>query len=334
MMYDKEMLKHVLSAYGPSGREETASEVIKSYVAPYADEVYNDRLGNLIAVKKGTSGKKIMFSAHMDQIGLCVVDIDEKGFLRVTNVGGVNPIISIAREVVFKNGTRGVTFFETEKGAKETTMATLFVDIGCESYEEAAAKVDIGDMCIFAGNFVEMGNKISSPYMDDRIACAALIEAFRTMKSEHDVYAVFTVQEEVGLRGAGPAAFAIEPDINISCDVCGMGDIPNCVRMSVKLGEGATVKAMDSSVIVPVKVREFLKNAADKRGIKWQNEILRSGGTDTGAAQRAGKGTFSGCVSIPTRYIHAPIETIDVRDYEAAIALLRAAAEEKELPRV
>ncbi|MBE5784832.1 MAG: M42 family metallopeptidase [Clostridiales bacterium] len=333
-MFDKEMLKNILSAFGPSGREETASEVIKGYVAPYADEVYNDRLGNLIAVKKGTSGRKIMYSAHMDQIGLIVTDIDEKGFLRVSNVGGVSPVISIAREVVFKNGTRGVTYFETEKGIKDMTLAQLFIDIGCESYEEAAAKVDVGDMCIFVSNFVEMGNKLSSPYMDDRIACAALVEAFRTMKSEHDIYAVFTVQEEVGLRGAGAAAFAIEPDLNISCDVTGMGDIPNCTRMSVKLGAGATVKAMDSSVIVPVKVREFLKNAADKRGIKWQNEVLRAGGTDTGAAQRAGKGTFSGCVSIPTRYIHAPIETIDIRDYEAAIALMRAAAEEKELPTV
>lgn len=333
-MYDKEMLKNIIPAFGPSGREETASEVIKGYIAPYADEVYNDRMGNLIAVKKGTSGKKIMYSAHMDQIGLCVVDIDEKGFLRVSNVGGVSPIISIAREVVFSNGTRGVTYYEQEKGIKDTGMAQLFVDIGCESYEEAAKKVDVGDMCIFVSNIVEMGSRIASAYMDDRIACCALVEAFRAMKSEHDIYAVFTVQEEVGLRGAGPAAFAIEPDLNISCDVTRTGDIPNCARMSVKLGEGATVKAMDSSVIVPVKVREFLKAAADKRGIKWQNEVLTGGGTDTAAAQRAGKGTFSGCVSIPTRYIHAPIETIDIRDYEAAVALMVAAAEEKELPTV
>ena len=127
-MFDKDMLKSILAAYGPSGREQTVSDVIRSYVEPFADEVYNDTLGNLIAVKKGTSGKKVMLSAHMDQIGLIVVDIDEKGFLRVSNVGGVNPVVSLAREVQFENGTHGVTYFETEKhGAKDATMPELFV---------------------------------------------------------------------------------------------------------------------------------------------------------------------------------------------------------------
>ena len=211
-MFDKDMLKSILAAYGPSGREQTVSDVIRSYVEPFADEVYNDTLGNLIAVKKGTSGKKVMLSAHMDQIGLIVVDIDEKGFLRVSNVGGVNPVVSLAREVQFENGTHGVTYFETEKhGAKDATMPELFVDIGATTREEAEAKVQIGDVAVYVTNFVEMGSRVSSGALDDRIACAAVVEAFRTMQNVHDVYAVFTVQEEVGLRGANLDVLARAP---------------------------------------------------------------------------------------------------------------------------
>ena len=332
-MFDKDMLKSILAAYGPSGREQTVSDVIRGYVEPFADEVYNDALGNLIAVKKGTSGKKVMLSAHMDQIGLIVVDIDEKGFLRVSNVGGVNPVISAAREVRFENGTRGVTYFETEKhGVKDTTMPELFVDIGATSREEAEAKVQIGDVAVYATNFVEMGNRISSGALDDRIACAAVVEAFRTMQNVHDVYAVFTVQEEVGLRGAGAAAYAIEPDLNISLDVTGTGDTPKCSRMSVKLGAGAAVKVMDSSVIVPPVVRAFLEKAAEENNIRVQPEVLRGGGTDTGAVQRTRSGVLSGCISIPTRYIHSPVETADLADYEAAVQLVRAAVAKKDLP--
>ena len=332
-MFDKDMLKSILAAYGPSGREQTVSDVIRSYVEPFADEVYNDALGNLIAVKKGTSGKKVMLSAHMDQIGLIVVDIDEKGFLRVSNVGGVNPVISAAREVRFENGTRGVTYFETEKhGVKDTTMPELFVDIGATSREEAEAKVQIGDVAVYATNFVEMGNRISSGALDDRIACAAVAEAFRTMQNVHDVYAVFTVQEEVGLRGAGAAAYAIEPDLNISLDVTATGDTPKCSRMSVKLGAGATVKVMDSSVIVPPVVRAFLEEAAEENSIRVQPEVLRGGGTDTGAVQRTRSGVLSGCISIPTRYIHSPVETADLADYAAAVQLVCAAVAKKELP--
>lgn len=332
-MFDMDMLKSILAAYGPSGREQTVSDVIRSYVEPFADEVYNDTLGNLIAVKKGTSGKKVMLSAHMDQIGLIVVDIDEKGFLRVSNVGGVNPVISAAREVRFENGTHGVTYFETEKhGVKDATMPELFVDIGAASREEAEAKVQIGDVAVYVTNFVELGGRISCGALDDRIACAAVVEAFRTMKNVHDVYAVFTVQEEVGLRGAGAAAYAIEPDLNISLDVTGTGDTPKCGRMSVKLGAGATVKVMDSSVIVPPVVRAFLEEAAAENNVRFQPEVLRAGGTDTGAVQRTRGGILSGCISIPTRYIHSPVETADIGDYEAAVQLVCAAVAKPELP--
>lgn len=328
---DKKMLQEVLKAYGPSGREEKVAEVIKGYVAPYADTVYTDAMGNLIALKKGKSGKRVMLAAHMDQIGFIVTAIDDKGFLRVSNVGGINPNISVSREVAFENGTHGIMFRDT-KDVKDVTMTKLFVDIGASSLEEAEKKVSIGDVCCYVSNYVEMGERAASGAMDDRVACAVLIETMKKMKSEHDVYCVFTVQEEVGLRGAGTAAYAIDPSLAIACDVTGVGDIPECEMMTVALGSGATVKIMDSSVIVPVPVRDFMEKAGKKANVRFQREVLRAGGTDTGAIQRSRGGVLAGCISIPTRYIHSPVETVDMNDVESAVDLMCACLGEKELP--
>lgn len=144
---------------------------------------------------------------------------------------------------------------------------------------------------------------------------------------------MFTVQEEVGCRGGSPAAYAIEPDLNISLDVTGVGDIPECSRMAVSLGCGPTVKVMDSSVIVPPVVRAFIEAAAEEDGIPYQREVLRAGGTDTGAIQRTRGGILSGCISVPTRYIHTPVETVDMKDVDNAVKLLCACLKRKELPR-
>ncbi|MBQ9832467.1 MAG: M20/M25/M40 family metallo-hydrolase [Clostridia bacterium] len=329
-MINRDMLKNVLETYGPSGHEQRISEVIKGYLNGCCDEIYNDTLGNLIAHKKGTSGKKVMLSAHMDQIGLIAVDIDENGFIRVSNVGGVNPTITIARDVVFENGTKGVVHFETEKKkAGEATLAELFVDIGASSKSEAEKCVNIGDMAVYAAHYTDMGNRISCGAMDNRICCALLITIMQNLKTEHDVYAVFTVQEEVGLRGAGAAAYAIDPDLNINLDVTTCGDMPKAAPMSTGLGRGAAIKVMDSSVIVPECVRRFLVDTAEEKGITYQMEVLRGGGTDTAAVQKTKSGILAGCVSVPTRYIHSPVETIDMRDAENAVALFLAALEKK-----
>lgn len=332
-MLNREMLKTVLTTYGPSGHEKKISDVIKGYLEGYCDEIYNDILGNLIAYKKGTSGKKVMLSAHMDQIGLIVVDIDDKGFLRVSNVGGVNPTITLARDVVFENGVKGVVHYETEKKkAGEIVLNEIFVDIGASTKEEAQEKVSIGDMAVYAPHYVDMGKRIACGAMDNRVCCAQIIEIMRALKSEHDVYAVFTVQEEVGLRGAGAAAYNIEPDLNINMDVTTCGDMPNASLMSVSLGEGAAIKVMDSSVIVPQSVRRFLIDVANENGIKWQNEVLRGGGTDTSAVQKSRGGVLACCISVPTRYIHSPVETIDAEDVENGIKLVLEALKKSEIP--
>lgn len=329
----KEMLKEFLSVYGPSGREKDAAEVIAKHIKPYADKVYYDVMGNLIAYKKGVSGKKIMLSTHMDQIGLIVLDIDDKGFLRVSNVGGVSAGITVAREVVFQNGTRGVTYIETAKRtSKEAALNVMYIDIGASSKEEALKKVRIGDMAVYASCFVDMGERFASGALDNRLSCAAVAEALKTMLSPHDIYAVFTVQEEVGLRGAAPAAYSIEPDLNISMDVTLTGDTPGVDPMSVEIGRGPTIKVMDSSVIVPVHIRRFMEDVAKKAGIPVQNEVLRAGGTDTGAIQRTKGGIDSGCVSIPTRYIHTPVETADMRDVNNAVKFINALVSAENLP--
>ncbi len=326
-------LKKILRTYGPTGREDGISEVLRALVAPYADEVYNDTLGNLIAVKRGTSGKKILLTAHMDQIGLIVVAIDDKGFARVSNVGGVNPQMAVARPVIFANGVEGVVYNErVEKGLPDVTMAKLYVDLGCTTREEAEAKVSVGDMCIFKGDVVEMGTRISSPTLDDRIACAVLVDAIKQHRSEHDVYYAFTVQEEVGLRGAGTAAYGVYPDLGISLDVTGTGDTPEALPMAVEIGCGPTVKYMDSSVVVAPIMTKFMADAAEEAGIPFQREVLRGGGTDTGAVQRTKGGVLAGCISIGTRYIHSPVETCDMRDVEGAVKLVLACIAKKELP--
>ena len=329
----EDMLKDMLRAYGPSGREDAVAEVIRSYVAPHADEVSLDAIGNLIAYKKGTSGKKLMLCAHMDQIGLAVTDMDDKGFLRAARVGGVNATCALAREVVFANGTRGVTYFETEtKTFANADFMELFIDIGASSLEEAQEKVSIGDMAVFASNYIRFGERVSSAALDNRLCCAAIAEAFITTVSPHDVYAVFSAQEEVGCRGAGAAAYAIQPDLCINVDITLTGDTPKAARCAMALGQGVAVKAMDLSVIVPQAVRGFIQGCAQKAGVAYQDEVIRRGGTDAGVVQRTRGGVAVGGVSIPVRYTHTPVETADMRDVQGCIALLHEILASGKLP--
>ena len=329
----KQMLKDLLLSYGPSGREDPVAACIERYAAPHADAIRRDALGNLIVHRKGHSGRRVMLSAHMDQIGLVVVDIDETGFLRVAPVGGVAPATAAAREVVFANGVRGVTGWETKtKTAATATMQELFVDIGASDRESAQARVNVGDMCVFAGSFIDMDTYVACGAMDNRIACAVLIEVLRRMQTNHEVYAVFTVQEEVGLRGAAPAAYALEPDFNLNLDTTLTADTPECAKLNMALEKGPSIKAMDASVIVPAAVRRFLVDVAEQNGIPYQHEVLRAGGTDTGAIQRVRDGVLAGCISIPTRYIHTPVETIALSDAENAVRLICAALAEDALP--
>ncbi len=324
-MERKECLKKLCLAYGPSGHEDIVASLITEMVKPYVDEIYRDVMGNLIAFKKGTSGKKIMLAGHMDQIGLMVVSADEKGFLRVAAVGGVSPWNMLYRHVRFENGTEGCVGMDAKHDNKPT-VTDLFIDIGVSTKEDAYKKVQVGDMCVVKGDFVDMGSRVSCMAMDNRTACGVLIEVLKAVQlPRDDIYAVFTVQEELGLRGAKTAAAAILPDVGIAIDItsdCGApGTEKNC---AMELGKGVAIKIRDASVFCSPAVISWMEETAKAEGIPHQREVLTHGGTDTAAMQLAGTGVHAGCLSISCRYIHSMAETIQWSDYDASIDLLAA----------
>ena len=333
--------KALRGVYGPSGREDDAAQAIMEMVKPYADKIYRDVLGNVIAVKEAQrksdmtrdgqpAGKKIMLAAHMDQIGYMVTHIDENGFLRLSNVGGLRPQREIFQTVRFQNNTAGVLAYETKQEKyDEIQNAHLFVDIGTRSQKEAEALVKIGDVCIIDGALHETGCCLIGPYMDDRIGCAAVVETLKNLKnSPHTVFAVFTVQEEVGARGAKTAAFALSPDVAVAVDVTSCSDTPEAKwASSVKMGEGPAVKVKDSTVIAHPAVRAWLEDAAKHAAVPYQLEVLVGGGTDAGSMSLTKEGIPSGALSIGTRYVHTAAEMIDREDFENCIRLLTAALE-------
>jgi len=323
MMLDT--LKKMLSVYGPTGHENAVAEAVRSLVEKKADSVRTDALGNLIVEKKGRpEGKTIMFSAHMDHIALVVTDVEEEGFLRVTNAGGIGLPMTKGHHVVFGNGVHGVVMSQPVKD-EEAGMQHLFVDIGAENKAEALAMVQLGDACVYAPDAFELGkNRIASPAMDDRCACALLVELLLSLEQpENTVVAVFSTQEEVGTRGASVAAYAVNPDLGVAIDVTCWGDTPEVKLPAVKLGQGAAVKFMDRSMIASPFVRDALIAAAERAGAAYQREVLPFGGTDGAAIQHARGGIPAGTLSIPCRYVHSACEVIDMRDMESALAILK-----------
>ncbi|MDP3486617.1 MAG: M42 family metallopeptidase [Bacillota bacterium] len=323
----KELIKKVVEAYGPAGNEAAIREIIKQEVSPYVDEIKVDALGNLIAIKRGGE-KKIMFAAHMDEIGVMVTHVDKHGFLRFYPVGGLSPLTLIGNRVVFENGTVGVIGNEKLEAQKDLTLNKLFIDIGADTKEQALEKVNIGDVAAINREYVDLGKRLVSKAMDDRIACVILIEALKKVtKPAYDIYAVFTTQEEVGLRGARVAAYGISPDLGIAIDVTRTGDTPESATMDVSLGKGPTVKIRDSSLLCTPSVRRYMEEVAKANGIEYQLEVLEAGGTDAGAIQLTKGGIPAGVMSIPCRYIHTASEMIDYDDVVNGVKLITAIME-------
>lgn len=322
MEFNSKLLKELVSIYGPSSNEEEIRGFIKDEIKDYVDDIRVDALGNLIANKKGP-GKKIMISAHMDQIGMMVTDIDEKGFLRFANVGGISPKNSLGQKVIFQNKTIGAIFCEPIEDSKELKLENMYIDIGAFSKEEAQSQVNIGDICIYYSQFVENENVVFTPYLDDRVGCFIAIEALKEIENpENDLYFVFSVQEEVGLRGAKIASYSIEPDIGIAIDVTAHGDTPKAKRFAVGLDKGAAIKVKDNSLIAHPLVRDNLKKLAKENDVKFQMEVLEFGGTDSGAIHTTKEGVPSGVISIPTRYVHSTVEMASKNDINACKDLL------------
>lgn len=324
-----ELLKKLTAAFGPSGYEDEVANIIIEEIKDYVDEVKKDRLGNVIALKKGEGHTKIMTTAHMDQIGIMVTSIDKNGYLRFTNVGYVDPYVVLSHNVVFKNGTTGTIWREEKNDIKSVRISNLYIDIGARNNEEAIKKVNIGDFGVMISNFKEQEGRVSSGALDDRIGCYVLMETIKKMKKpEGDVFFVFTVQEETYISGAITSAYAIEPDSAIVVDVTDTGDTPECHDMSVKMGEGCTIKVMDRGLICHPKIKQYLTAVAQKNNIKYQYEVLEGGTTDGKAIHTSRTGVLTGVISIPSRYIHSPQEMVDMKDVNCAIELLTNALQQ------
>lgn len=324
-----EILCMLDSAHGPSGDEGDIRAVIHQLARPWADEITSDVMGNLVARKKG-SGPKVMFAAHMDSIGFIVTHIEKEGFLRVGKLGGISPKDVLNTPVRFKNGVRGVLVAE-EKAEDKLKLEDCYLDIGARDEEQARSLVQVGDTAVYDTAVTEINGRVISPYLDDRIACAILLKAMEQAgPCENDLYFVFTVQEEVGTRGAKTAAWAVEPDYGIAVDVTDVDDTPGSEKYGTcKLGRGAAVKVMDSSVICHPEVVKALEQCAQDKGIAVQRDIIRAGGTDAGPIHVTRTGVRTGGISIPCRYIHTPTEMADLADVQSCVDLAVAFAQAK-----
>ena len=328
----KETIKKLVETFGPSGYESTVRDLIRQAVEKEGlangrgDKVRVDAMGNLIVLKKGTGGgRKVMLAAHMDEIGVVVTHVDKKGFLRFGRVGGVRPHTLIGGRVRFADGTIGVIGVEKlEDRSKVPGLDKLFIDVGAK--DKDSCPVCVGDVAGFIRPFKDLGDRLVAKAMDDRIGCAVILQALRELKeSPHDVYFVFTVQEEVGLRGATTSGYGVAPDLALSVDVTGTGDTPEAHTMAVSLGDGPAIKVKDGRMLTHPGVKNWLVETAEANEIPYQLEVLEWGTTDATAIQTSRAGVPAGCVSIPCRYVHTPSEMVDYNDVTNAVKLLVAA---------
>ncbi len=326
-----ELLKQLTEAYGPAGREDRVREIITQALSPLNLSSRTDAMGSLIVHRPASAAgaKKIMFCAHMDEIGAIVTHIDKNGFLRFTNIGGLFPERLLHQRVLFENGRIGMIGVETKpQTPKPAGLDNLYIDIGCRDTDDARSQVKVGDIAAFHQTAVQLDRRFVAKALDDRVGCYCLIETLKRIKSSaYDLYFVFSVQEEVGLRGARTSAFSVAPDYAIAVDVTLTGDTPEAPVMDVKLGKGPAIKVKDSSFLAHPMIKEAMVSAATELGIPYQFEILEHGTTDAAVIQLINDGVISGVLSIPTRYVHSVNETCDLDDVEASIRLLTRLAE-------
>jgi endoglucanase len=324
----EELIRQLTSAYGPSGRENQVAGIIEGMLKGKVDSIRRDALGNLICEKKGRgkTGRRIMLSAHMDQIGMVVTHVEKEGFLRVSNVGGLMVNNLRMRHVRFENGVEGVLVEQPLKPGETSSLRTFYIDIGAKDAEEAQKMVQPGDVAVFAEPCFAIGkHRMAAPAMDDRSACALLVSTMLDLPAcQNTVVAVFSTQEEVGCRGSQTAAYSVEPDEGIALDVTLCGDLPEDRKLAVNLGEGPAIKIMDARSISNPELVERLFAAAKHAKVACQREVLPFGGTDAGSMQLSRGGMPVCTLSIPCRNVHSSCEIVDLRDMEGAKKVLTA----------
>jgi len=329
-----DLLKELTEAHGTSGYEDAIREIVRRELTGLC-ELSTDSMGNLFCLKKGKGAKKVMIAAHMDEIGFVAKYIDSDGFIRLNPLGGWDPRQMNSQRVrvqtkegslpgVLMYGTKPAHLLSDAEKAQGQKLDDFFVDLGL-SADDVKKQVRIGDQVTMEGRFSQMGNHLTCKSMDDRVAVFVMIEALKQV-GDHDVdiYAIATVQEEIGLRGATAAGSAINPDVVIAIDITLANDIPGVPAQDqiTQLGKGAAIKIMDSSLICHPKLVEHFRTIAETKDIPHQMEVLPRGGTDAGGVQRLHGGIPSFTLSIPSRYVHTVNETVDAGDVQASIDLL------------
>jgi len=336
-MIDVVLLKKICETPGAPGFEQRIRNLVIDEVQSLADHVETDPMGNVIAVKKGREPKRVMVAAHMDEISFLVTHVDDDGFLRFHPLGGFDPktltsqrvIVHGRKDLIGVMGSKPVHIMKPDERNKAPQLGDFFIDLGL-SYKEVSALVNVGDPITRERELIEMGNCVNSKSLDNRVSVFILLETLRELKGReipYDLYAVFTVQEEVGIRGAQKTAHLIDPHFGFGLDVTIAYDVPGAQphEMVTRLGKGAAIKIMDSSTICDYRMVNYLKELATSRSISWQPEILTGGGTDTAGIQRSGKsGSIAGAISIPLRHVHQVIEMAHKADIRACIDLLKA----------
>lgn len=337
MSLNLELLEAICQAPGAPGYEQKIRNLILDEVRPLVDEVELDNMGNIYAIKRGKSNKRVMIGAHMDEIGFIVTHIDDKGFIRFHTLGGFDPKTLTAQRVIIHGredivgvmAAKPIHVMSPEERTKNPKTTDFFIDTG-RSKEEVEKLIRIGDPITRERSFIEMGDCVNSKSLDNRLAVFILIETLKNLQNKevpYDVYGVFTVQEEVGIRGANVAALRINPDFGFGLDTTIAYDLPGAAAHEkiTSLGEGTAIKIMDASTIADYRMVEYMKQTADKHQIKWQPEILTAGGTDTAGIQRMTEGgSIAGAISIPTRHLHQVIEMAHKEDIQRSIDLLIA----------
>ena len=321
---------------GTSGDEGDVRDFIKQHI-PADCTVSTDSIGNLIIFKKGAAEPKnrIMYCAHMDEVGFIVTDISDDGRLKFAPVGGISPAVVFGRRLVFRNGTVGAVaakplhHLSSDEKDKQPKISDLSIDIGAQNKEEALKYVQQGDLCYFDGRCEEFGDGfIKGKALDDRAGCAMML----TMLNEqlpYDAYFVFTVQEEIGTRGAACAAYNVKPDIAVILETTTACDIADTEgeKAVCRLGEGVVVSFMDRSTIYDRELYRLARSTADEKGIKNQTKTLVAGGNDSGAIHKAIGGVRTMALSVPTRYLHSPSCVMKKEDMEATLNTARAVLE-------
>jgi tetrahedral aminopeptidase len=334
MSLNIKLLKEICEVAGAPGHEQRVREIVLREIKKLADKITVDNMGSITAFKKGKKDKKVMIAAHMDEIGFIITHIDDNGFLRFIPLGGFDPktltaqrvIIHGKQDVIGVMGSKPIHMMSPAERDKVVPIHDYFIDLGMNK-AEVEKIVSVGDAVTRERELIEMGNCVNCKSIDNRVSVFILIETLRELKnSPYDIYAVFTVQEEVGIRGASASAMQIQPDFGFGLDTTIAFDVPGAAKheMITKLGEGAAIKIMDSSTICDYRMVKFMKQTAENHKIKYQMEILPAGGTDTAGIQRMTPGgAIAGAVSIPTRHIHQVIEMADKSDIRASIDLLK-----------